>query len=119
MTQDQGDLVTGLTQVQRNINYLAKATRYYVDKNRMDEYQSKRYTLGDPFSAGNFLRPEMLADNTFLTDEDTGYDYPEKLLVNAPVGRIDATDDTEVAISLIELIYGDPAYTKLQDTPLV
>lgn len=121
--------------IRRNLNYLAKATRYYVSKGLIDFYQANRYSLdtnaetkwtgqgqveskfqiiyhlgvilireikGRGFS-GSFLRPCMLGegfgDNTFLIDPITKQDYPEKLFVNAPLGTILKSNNSECVIA--------------------
>lgn len=124
----------------RSMNFLCKASRYYVTKERMDEYIEKRYTLEGSFAGqgtiestfkvvyflgvilifeikgkgftGSFLRPNMLGlgeldedgkrldgDNVFLVDENTGFDYPKRLYINAPLGSIQKTDNSECVIA--------------------
>lgn len=88
----------------RNVPFLAKATRYYVTKTTMDFYLFGRYTLGEPFfgepsSERNWLYPNALSDNTYLTNLSTGYEYPEKLFVNAPRVSLSSSSTTPVAIA--------------------
>lgn len=83
----------------RNVPFLAKATRYYVTKTTMDFFLAARYTLGGLFSNGNWLYPDGLKDNTYLTNNSTGYKYPAKLFVNAPRVSLSSSDSTPVAIA--------------------
>ena len=115
----------------KNLNYLAKATRYYVTKETMDEYIEKRFSIDGSYTGqgttdsttkivyflgvilifrirgkgftGSFLRPNMLGlgsgDNEFLIDANTGYDFPKRLYINAPLGTIIKNDNSECVIA--------------------
>ena len=65
----------------------------------MDFYLATRYTLSGQFSTGNWLYPDGLSDNLYLTNNSTGYKYPARLFVNAPRTSIGSGDATPVAIA--------------------
>lgn len=84
---------------ERNVPFVAKATRYYVTKLTMDFFITGRYTLGSPFSNENWLYPDGLADKSLLTNSSTGYKYPARLFVNTPRVSLGSGDSTPVVIA--------------------
>lgn len=109
-----------------NINYLAKATRYYVTKTTLDFYQLLKYSLQDGWAgsgslsgtstvisylgviirftsgssfSGSFMRPNMIDDNVFLVNASTQQPYPAKLFLNAPLGTISKSDSRECVVA--------------------
>ena len=87
----------------RNVNYLARATRYYVPTKYLNTYinSSPKYAYSENFSGQNFLRPDMQDDNTIISVSINGEErgIPARLLVNAPIGKADTTDTTLYAIA--------------------